>query len=103
MEQIHARGIAVIMITHDMRLVQEFADRVVVMSDGRILFDGPATGLFDRDSLLRQANLRPTILHELLNAIKASGTEVCGEIRRTPDLIQALLTLEGQEAAHGRR
>ena len=101
MQEIRSRGIAVVMITHDMRLVQEFAERVVVMSEGRILFDGPAAGLFDRDALLQEANLRPTVLHELLNAIKAGGTEVHGEIRRTSDLVEALMTRERQEAAHG--
>ena len=101
LEEIRSRGIAVVMITHDMRLVQEYAERVVVMSDGRILFDGPAAGLFDRDELLREANLRPTILHALLRAIREGGTEVHGEIRRTADLVKALLTRERREATRG--
>jgi energy-coupling factor transport system ATP-binding protein len=46
MEEIRARGVTIVMITHDMRLVQEYAERVIVMSDGNILFDGDPAGLF---------------------------------------------------------
>jgi energy-coupling factor transport system ATP-binding protein len=67
MSQIRQRGIALVMITHDMRLVQEYAERVVVMSTGRVLYDGTFAGLFSKGSLLQQANLRPTILHELID------------------------------------
>lgn len=69
MEQIRQQGIALVMITHDMRLVQEYAQRVIVMSEGRILYDGAFSGLFDRGEILRQANLRPTLLHELINRL----------------------------------
>ena len=89
MEEIRSRGIAVVMITHDMRLVQEYAERVVVMSDGRVLFDGPTSALFDRGPLLAEANLRPTMLHELLNAMRARGARIRGDVRRTSDLLQA--------------
>jgi energy-coupling factor transport system ATP-binding protein len=90
MREIRAQGVAVVMITHDMRLVQEYAERVVVMSEGRILYDGPSSGLFDRDELLAQANLRRTILHDLLGAMSRQGTTVHADIRRTSDLVALL-------------
>jgi energy-coupling factor transport system ATP-binding protein len=81
MEQFRQRGIALVMITHDMRLVQEYAERVVVMSSGQVLYDGAFTGLFDQGELLRQANLRPTILHELVNALQRCGYTPASELR----------------------
>lgn len=101
MSDIRSRGIAVVMITHDMRLVQEYADRVVVMAQGNILYDGGMSGLFERGEILREANLRPTILHGLIGAIRARGIPVQGEIRRTSDLVEALKT-KPQGARHGR-
>jgi energy-coupling factor transport system ATP-binding protein len=95
------RGIAVVMITHDMRLVQEYADRVVVMSQGKILYDGVTGGLFSRGDILKEANLRPTILHSLLEALRERGIKIEGEIRHTSDMLKVLLSAQGA-LRHGR-
>lgn len=42
------RGMAVLMITHDLNLVRRFADRVVVMEQGHIVEQGATTALFKR-------------------------------------------------------
>lgn len=107
MEQIRAQGIAVVMITHDMRLVQEYAERVLVMSEGQVHYDGSPAALFRQEAILRAANLRPTILHELLQALEEQGTQIQGEIRTTGDFLDALFEplepLSSREAPHGNR
>lgn len=90
MQEIRAKGVAVVMITHDMRLVQEYAERVVVMSEGVVLYDGPSAGLFDRPDILAESNLRRTILHELLAAMRQAGIPLLGEVRRISDLVDRL-------------
>jgi len=42
------RGMAVLMITHDLNLVRRFADRVVVMEQGQIVEHGTTQALFDQ-------------------------------------------------------
>jgi peptide/nickel transport system ATP-binding protein len=39
-------GTAIILITHDMGVVAEMADRVVVMREGRMVEEGPVAGIF---------------------------------------------------------
>ena len=90
MEDIRRQGIAVVMITHDMRLVQEYAERVVVMSAGRVCYDGDPSGLFDREEILGTANLCPTLLHRLISALRTEGIPIQGEMRNTRDFLQAL-------------
>jgi len=94
MEEIRAEGIAVVMITHDMRLVQEYAQRVIVMSEGQVLFDGQPQGLFNQDDILRAANLRKTVLHDLVSELTARGVVISGEVRTTADLLTALTSRE---------
>jgi energy-coupling factor transport system ATP-binding protein len=95
MEGIRARGIAVVMITHDMRLVQEYAERVVVMSEGRILHSGSPETLFGHTELLERANLRPTMLLQLAEGLQERGIAVPGRVRRVQDLLE-MLAAEGE-------
>ncbi len=90
MEDIRRQGIAVVMITHDMRLVQEYAERVIVMSAGKVCFDGDPAGLFDRDDILEIANLCPTLLHTLLGKLRNEGISIRGEIHNTNDFLEAI-------------
>lgn len=42
LKRIAAEGKAVVLTTHDLELVADFADRVVVLSDGRVTYEGDA-------------------------------------------------------------
>ncbi|WP_284740459.1 dipeptide ABC transporter ATP-binding protein [Amycolatopsis sp. RTGN1] len=50
-------GIAVLMITHDMGVVAEMCDEVVVMYGGRVMERGPVTAIFDHPELPYTADL----------------------------------------------
>lgn len=50
-------GRTVVLITHDMRLVAEYATRAIVLLSGAVLFDGSPQGLFGRSEVLDQAGL----------------------------------------------
>ncbi len=101
MENIRSKGIAVVMITHDMRLVQEYAERVVVMSEGQMLYDGLPGRLFDSPEVLKAANLRPTLLDELLQEIIKMGVPVKGKIHSTAGFLRALGMDAEKEVKHG--
>ncbi|MGQ4832720.1 MAG: ABC transporter ATP-binding protein [Candidatus Asgardarchaeia archaeon] len=52
----------VIIITHNMRLVAEYTKRVVIMAQGRKLFDGSVREAFMREDILKQAFLKPPMI-----------------------------------------
>ena len=58
-------GTTVVMITHDMRLVAEWADRTVAMIAGIVAFDGPPAGLFSQSRLLQDSSLLPPPIFEV--------------------------------------
>ena len=100
MERIRAQGVTVVMITHDMRLVQEFASRVLVMAEGKILYEGDPAQLFESEELLRAANLRPTLLQELLGEFQDRGGQVDCLIRNTDQFLEALTYTMNLEDGH---
>ena len=70
---LHRRGHTVIIITHSMWVAAEYAERVIVMKDGRILLDGPTRAAFAQEQTLAEASLRPPPLLRLGNWLGTSG------------------------------
>jgi energy-coupling factor transporter ATP-binding protein EcfA2 len=69
-------GITVIMITHDMRLVDAYVDRAVVMANGDKIFDGTPGELFGSPQIVERASLRPTALRRLVDELRAQGVRI---------------------------
>jgi len=58
-KELHNRNVTVFLITHDMGLVSELSERVVVMERGQIIGDGTPREIFANDELLTRASLEP--------------------------------------------
>ncbi len=58
-------GTSIILITHDMGVVAEMADRVIIMQNGGIVEEGPAVGIFRTP--------RQTYTQQLLSAVPRLG------------------------------
>ena len=54
-----AAGSAVVMVCHDMEVVSDFADRLVVMANGEILGRGTCADVFANDGLMQRACVEP--------------------------------------------
>lgn len=68
--QLNQKGKTIIMVTHDMDLVARYARRMIIMNNGRIIFDGSVREGFTRTDLLREAGLMPpriTMFAQMLN------------------------------------
>ena len=63
---LNARGVTVVMITHDMHLMLEYTRRALVFCDGRLIADRTAAVLCD-PALVEQAALKETSLYTLAN------------------------------------
>ena len=74
-----AEGDAIVLISHDMRLVAEYARRVVLMRDGLIAADDTPAALFDEPELLATSDAHPPQVARLASALEPYGmpTGIC--------------------------
>lgn len=63
---------AVIIATHDMQLVAEWANRIIVLKDGQVLHDGTRESVFNNHSLLNLAGLHPPQIMTLSQQLNMS-------------------------------
>lgn len=71
--QLNARGRTVVMVTHDVEFVADCAPRVVVMSGGRIVADGPAREILTDSEVLLKASIIPPQITQIMSKLAYLG------------------------------
>ena len=65
LSELNRSGITIVMITHDMHLMLEYADRAIVFSDGRIIADDKCYNILTNKGIIERASLKETSLYDL--------------------------------------
>lgn len=65
LRELNGKGITVVMITHDMHLMLEYAHRAVVFSGGRVIADASSAAILTDEDVIKRANLKETSLYPL--------------------------------------
>jgi energy-coupling factor transport system ATP-binding protein len=72
LKALHRKGHTIIMITHSMKIVEQYADRAVVLKEGAVVLDGPIRAVFADEQRLAGTSLKPSPVVQLSNRL---GTE----------------------------
>ena len=80
-------GSAVIMVCHDMEVVSDFAERLVVMADGEILDRGETHALFAREELMKRASMEPPQVIELSHELARRVSPVFEGLHEVSDVV----------------
>ncbi|MFW5941206.1 MAG: energy-coupling factor ABC transporter ATP-binding protein [Chloroflexota bacterium] len=78
-EELKAKGHTVLTITHDMDFCADYFARVVVMTGGRVVADGPAPEILTQKRLLENAGVEPPQLVRLAMALDLPGAPVTAD------------------------
>lgn len=65
LNQIKNMGTAIVIITHDMHLALEYADRGIVLSGGKLIAEDSMESILSRDEIIEQAALKHTSIERL--------------------------------------
>lgn len=71
--QFHEEGGTVLMITHDVDLIARYAQRLIVLHEGRVLLDGPTHEVFAQVEELRKSFVVPPVAAQLAQALAPLG------------------------------
>lgn len=87
-KKLNEAGHTVIMITHDMNLIAQYAERTVAMCQGEILLDGPTPEVFRQAETLKKTFIRPPPVCLLAQELEPYG--VSGDIISVETLVASL-------------
>ena len=92
LQGLNARGVTVVMITHDMHLMLEYTPRALVFCDGQLIADRSASAVLCDPELIERAALKETSLYTLANRCVIAPAE---------DFVERFIAADREVRAHG--
>lgn len=83
-------NMTIVLISHNMNYVLEYADKVFVLKNGKINFEGTVEGLFADEKLLKENSLEQPELLKFYNKLQENNIKLNVFPRKYEDLIEAL-------------
>lgn len=75
-KKLNDAGKTIIMITHDMGMVAEYARRTILMDEGKILMDGSTREVFSRPDLLKRTSIELPLVSRISNDLRYAGRNI---------------------------
>lgn len=88
-QQMHEDGKTIILVTHDMNLVMKYCQKVYVLKEGVLAFEGTPSALFQQ--IADDVSIEIPPLYRLAKKLSDQGLPICFEkIRKSEDLIKQI-------------
>lgn len=75
-KKFHRAGTTIILVSHAMEDIANLADRVIVLAQGKILFNDTPRKLFLQEEILSRAGLMPPPVTQLMQTLSRAGLQV---------------------------
>lgn len=92
-KKFHRAGVTIIFVSHSMEDIAAFASRVIVLAQGRILFEGTPRKLFGQAEILERAGLMPPPVTQVMLELRRAGLPVSTEIITLDEAEREILRL----------
>ena len=85
LNELNDEGITIIISTHEVDLVPNYANKVFVLVDGKLIGEGTPKEIFSKPEILEKANLKVPIVTDLFQQLENEGFDMQGDYPLTID------------------
>lgn len=93
-KRLHEQGTTVIMVCHDMEIVADFAERVIVMTGGKVIDQGPTFQVMRNPQTMRAADLIPAQITDislrLAEQLPSFASDALADANTVDEMVAAL-------------
>ena len=76
LKELNDEGITILISTHEVDLVPDYANKVFVLVDGELIAEGTPTAIFSQPEVLEKAHLKIPIVTELFQQLETEGFDM---------------------------
>jgi len=91
LNNLNSEGISIVISSHDIEMVNEFADKIYVLYEGEIIASGDKHQIFSDKELLKKAHLKAPVTTEILYKLKEKGLNVNTEKLSIDETVEEIL------------
>lgn len=91
LNKLNNEGISIIISSHDIEMVNQFADKIFVLYSGEIIAHGDKHQIFSDKKLLKKACLKEPVTIEILHKLKENGLDVDTEKITVNETVEEIL------------
>lgn len=91
LNNLNNEGISIVISSHDIEMVNQFADKIFVLHDGEIIAEGDKHQIFSNKELLKKAHLKAPVTTEILYKLKENGLNVDTEKISIEETVEEIL------------
>jgi len=91
LNKLNDEGISIIISSHDIEMVNQFAEKIFVLYSGEIIAEGNKHQIFSDKELLKKAHLKAPVTTEILYKLKENGLNVDTEKISIEETVEEIL------------
>ena len=91
LNNLNKEGMTIIISSHDIEMVNGFADKIFVLYSGEIIAEGDKHQIFSDKELLKKAHLKAPVTTEILYRLKENGLDVDTEKLSIEEAVEEIL------------
>lgn len=93
LNKLNEEGMSIIISSHDIEMVNHFADKIFVLYGGEIIAKGDKDQIFSDKELLKKAHLKAPITTEILYKLKKNGLDIDTHKITVDELVNEILDI----------
>lgn len=93
LNKLNEEGMSIIISSHDIEMINHFADKIFVLYGGEIIAKGDKHQIFSDKELLKKAHLKAPITTEILYKLKKNGLDVDTHKITVDELVNEILDI----------